>query len=318
MNMIKRAANSLIHWSVRSLPFGVRQRFFDALCSDTEGAIEIVARLAPRIGITEFGVNGEYGLVRGGSRDKIILPNYARSGVWSSRINELLVDFFAGRPGTYFDAGANIGLTTIPVARNPLVKCVAFEPEPGNFAHLSDNVRRNCPHDNVELHQVALAEHHEAVRLGIANGNIGDNRIGFDERGQRRMVKVQGVPLDDFYDRIDGAFAIKIDVQGAEPLVIAGGARTLERADLLIMEFWPHGMREVGSNPAIAIDSVGQFSQVALIHDDGGGEPCYVEPTKACAALRRFVREVRGRESIDVVGRRADREVRSKTASTAA
>jgi FkbM family methyltransferase len=302
--VIKRTANSLIRWAGAHLPFRVRQRILDAVCSDTEGAIEIIARLAPRIGITEFGVVGEYGLVHGGSRDKIVLPGYARSGVWSRQINSLLVAFFAERPGTYFDVGANIGLTTIPVAQNPRVKCVAFEPEPENFAHLSDNVRRNCPEGNVELHQVAVIEHAGPVHLGIANGNIGDNRVGFDEHGQRRMVKVQGVPLDDYYDRIDGALAIKMDVQGAEPLVIAGGGRTLDRADLLIVEVWPHAMREVGSNPGIVIDLVSRFSEVALMHDDNDEEPRFLPPSEAGDALRRFVQEVRGRESIDVVGRR--------------
>jgi FkbM family methyltransferase len=215
-----------------------------------------------------------------------------------------LVAFFAGRSGTYFDLGANIGLTTIPVAQNPLVKCFAFEPEPVNFAHLSDNVRRNTREGNVEMHQVAIIDHRATVMLGIAEGNIGDHRVGFDEGGKRRTVEVRGVPLDDFHDRIDGALAVKIDIQGAEPFAIAGGPKTLARADLVIMEFWPHGMRELGSDPGMMIEFVGGFAKVGLTKGDGNANLVYLSPSEACAELRRLVRDGRGREFVDVVGRR--------------
>jgi hypothetical protein len=39
--------------------------------------------------------------------------------------------------------------------------------------------------------------------------------------------------------------AAKIDVQGAEPFVIAGGRNTLSRASLLSLEFWPYSMRRM-------------------------------------------------------------------------
>ncbi len=302
--MIKRAAVSLIGWAVARLPHSVRQRLLDALCEQPEGAIEIIARMAPRIGITEIGATGDYGLILGSSRDKIVVPRYAQTGAWARGIDALFVQFFAGGSGTYFDVGANVGLTTIPVAQNALVKCLAFEPEPLNFAHLRDNIRRNTTHGNVELHQVAIIDHRAPVMLGIAEGNIGDNRVGYDEGGKRRMVQVPGVPLDDFHDRIDGALAIKIDVQGAEPFAIAGGPKTLARADLVIMEFWPHGMREVGSDPEITIDFVAGLSRVALMTGDGDGNPVYLRPSEACAQLRRMLRNMRSRESIDVVGRR--------------
>jgi FkbM family methyltransferase len=306
--VIKHAVKSLIRSVVPCLPWSVRQRLLDALCAKPEGEVEIISRMAPAIGITEFGATGEYGLIRGPASDKIVVPGYARSGTWSAGINATLVAFFAGRPGTYFDVGANIGLTTIPVAQNPHVKCMAFEPEPVNFAHLSDNVFRNARHGNVQLHQVALLDRRATVPLGIAEGNIGDHRIGFDAGGRRRTIDVSGVPLDDFYDCIDGALAVKMDVQGAEAFAIAGGPRTLARAELVIMEFWPHGMRELGSETESVIDFIGGFSAVALLHDAGDTSPVFLSPAAACAELRQFVRDVHGRECLDVVGRRESRD----------
>ena len=62
---------------------------------------------------------------------------YASTGRWAEHTNELIGRFFdkAGR-GTFLDIGANIGLTTIPVARRANVACHAFEPEPENFRNL--------------------------------------------------------------------------------------------------------------------------------------------------------------------------------------
>jgi len=43
---------------------------------------------------------------------------------------------------------------------------------------------------------------------------------------------------------------IKMDVQGAEGLVILGGWKTIERwRPVILMEFWPYGMRSLGTDP---------------------------------------------------------------------
>jgi hypothetical protein len=64
--------------------------------------------------------------------DRFVLPEYAATGTFAETVTSALTDFLRGG-GTYIDVGANIGLTIIPVARNPNVHCLAFEPEPVNF-----------------------------------------------------------------------------------------------------------------------------------------------------------------------------------------
>jgi FkbM family methyltransferase len=60
-------------------------------------------------------------------------------------MNSLFSNFFqANDGGTYLDIGANIGLTTIPIAQLPDVQCIAFEPAPENFRNVQANVRANC------------------------------------------------------------------------------------------------------------------------------------------------------------------------------
>lgn len=51
---------------------------------------------------------------------------------------------------------------------------------------------------------------------------------------------------------LDAVNLFKIDVQGAEPRVIAGARALLGRSDdcILMSEFWPEGMRACGADPA--------------------------------------------------------------------
>ncbi len=302
--MIKRGAKYLIRSAVSRLPWGARQALLDALCARPDGTAELVGRLAPQLGISEFGAVGSYGLIRSVSSDNIILPTYGQRGTWSRGTNDLLIDFFRERAGTYFDVGANIGLTTIPVAQNPSVKCVVFEPEPTNFRHLSDNIRRNVKHGNVELLQVAIIDSARTVTLGIAKGNIGDHRVAFDDT--RETVQVRGAPLDEFYNLVVQPLAVKMDIQGAEPLAIMGGHKTFLMAELVIMEFWPYGMRMHGGDPERTIEFISGFSKILL----NSGEETngnWLSPSIACDELRRFVRDRgddRGHRYIDVVGRR--------------
>jgi hypothetical protein len=57
------------------------------------------------------------------------------------------------------------------------------------------------------------------------------------------MIQVQAVPLDDFFDKVTGPLAVKVDTQGAEPFVIAGDKRIFAGAGLIAMEFCPFLMR---------------------------------------------------------------------------
>ena len=67
-------------------------------------------------------------------------------------------------------------------------------------------------------------------------------RKGRLEEEKRTTIDVEGIPLDEIAGNLDAPLAVKIDTQGAEPHVVAGGKRTLARAGLIVSEFWPYGM----------------------------------------------------------------------------
>ena len=121
-----------------------------------------------------------------------------------TQTNDTLTAFFAAHGGgDYIDVGANIGLTTIPVAQNPNVECLALEPEPSNFSYLTVNVAANCPHLNVTIKRLAAFSERRTLPFEIAVNNLGDHRIRLkDHPGQwneqlRQTIEVEAVPLDD-------------------------------------------------------------------------------------------------------------------------
>lgn len=238
--------------------------------------------------VVEIAAQGDHGIVSSAWNDRFVLPEYSETGTFARTVIETLVDFFASsNGGTYLDIGANIGLTTIPIARNPAVHCFAFEPEPVNFGFLRRNVARNAPGGIVEFHQVALFDQRGSMSLAIADGNIGDHRLTHGSVAGRNSVTVPTVPLDDFLPRIRGDLAIKVDTQGAEPFVVAGGQEVLARANLLAIEFCPYLMRQLGGDPGILIQTLRGFDQIAIMKGGVAERPAYCGPGEAEMVLRR-------------------------------
>jgi FkbM family methyltransferase len=255
---------------VSRLPKVAREAVLEQVCDDV-GRFEMISRLAPDCNVVALRVSGMYGVIQSASDDRAVLMQYAKTGTWAERTNDLVTSFFADKAGSYIDIGANIGLTTIPVAQNPRVRCLAIEPEPRNFANLRANVAENCRHNNVELRCLALYTKRQKLSFELSSGNLGDHRLRIGDKigrigeENRSTIEVDAVPLDEIAGSLNGPLAVKIDTQGAEPFVVSGGKKTLSRADLVISEFWPYGMVRLGGDPEELIKFFrDQFSTLAI------------------------------------------------------
>jgi len=237
--------------------------------------------LARAEGISGFVVEGEQGTIEGPVDDFAILRTYAQTRRWaratSLRIGDYLMD-----GGTYLDIGANIGLTTIPVARNPKIACVAFEPDPAMFALLRANVSRNGVSASVDLRNVALGDRDGSVTLLRAPSNAGDIRVRRGSGGPADgadawpSVEAEARRLDGLGLAVAGRLAAKIDTQGAEALVIAGGRELLGRAGLLTLEFWPYALARAPGDLQVILDFIsGTFRHGEVMHGESAapGEP---------------------------------------------
>src|SRR5579862_1448069 len=135
-------------------------------------------------------------------------------------------------PGwTCADVGAHVGYVTETLAR--LVgrdgRVVAFEAHPTNAAQLRDHFRR-AP--IVEIVNAAVsdgASERLALYAGRHDNSTEWNVLGHDVEGAptRKVLDVPATSLDAWFTRGQPLRFVKIDVEGAEGLVLAGMRRLL-------------------------------------------------------------------------------------------
>jgi len=267
---MKSITKNILKFLYNKLPWGGKEAINEA-SFEHKGNAGILSDVAKRYGIVSITVNGDYGLISGSPHDSAIMPIYAKTGIWSKNINDLFIKFFEKKAGgTYLDIGANIGLTTIPIAQNPNVACYCFEPEPRNYSNLEKNIHNNCSHQNVILKNMALFDKSSKLSFELSPINHGDHRIrlGSDidamDENSWKTIEIDAEPLDDIIQNIDGPLAVKMDTQGAEPFVIKGGQKLFSKVSLLIVEFSPYWMARMGSDPHILIDYIATFQHVKI------------------------------------------------------
>ena len=258
--------------------------------------VSIFQRLASILEVSAVEVCGANGRLTGYLRDEGVFLPYVRDRAWFWNAVEFINSIFVGRAGgTFLDIGANIGAVVVPIARaNPSVDCFAFEPEPNNYLALMHNIARNQVANNVEAYQMALADTDGAVTFELSDSNFGDHRVRkavrrvdapvFGETG-RATIEVGARRLDRVLiaDELVRPIVGKIDVQGAEQMVLAGGEAVLREADLLIVEYWPYGMRRLGTDPAAFLNG---FSKMFPFVTRLGEQPIAQSDFVPWAAMR--------------------------------
>jgi FkbM family methyltransferase len=185
------------------------------------------------------------------------MPAYARGEPWGKYATAVLLEFFTRRGGgTYIDVGANIGLTTIPVARLPEMSVTSIEPGPDNFRYLSRNIAVNCPGATIQLIEAAVLDQAGTVDFELDANNHGDHRVhysranGLYDEASRPIIKVRAMRLDDLLESgpLPPPLAIKLDTQGAEARIFAGGPKVIAGADFVFFEYMPYLSARVGGN----------------------------------------------------------------------
>jgi len=146
-------------------------------------------------------------------------------------------------PGsTVLDVGAHVGEWALLFSElvGPSGKVVAFEPDPIACASLRKNLERNAI-TNVSVEEMSVSDKVGKALLATERFGSGLSSIvrPHVQGARRREVEVDSTSLDEFCEthglRPDW---IKIDAEGAEPLIVNGMQRTID--DLhpsVILEF---------------------------------------------------------------------------------
>jgi len=231
---------------------------------------EVFYQSGRSLGVNGYQANGNLGPMFGHMYDQTIIKSYLRNREWSANLTAEIQRLFAAssRPGTFYDVGSNIGLVLLSVAANTNVKCLGFEPDSGNFALLEANTIAHG-YKNVELFNVAVADKKGQLRLRRSEYNSGDHRLARDGDVVVDCIRLDDLPIPT------SPFAVKIDTQGAEPAIFEGGEKTLAAADLIIAEYWPWGMSQMGRSPEPIIDIASRYFTRGLVvqHGESIGRP---------------------------------------------
>jgi len=182
------------------------------------------------------------------TRDRVIATHLLGEGVWEpSETAAFLAHLREGM--CVFDVGANIGYYTLLAARavGSSGRVWAFEPEPHNFALLTRNVTENG-FANVRLINAAVSDRAGVLRLHLDDANFGAHslEVGSVRTSSGRSVEVETVFLDRFAEEastFEAGVLVKVDVQGAEALVVEGAQRLLGLPNVtLFLEIWPEAL----------------------------------------------------------------------------
>lgn len=160
--------------------------------------------------------------------------------------------------GTLYDVGANVGYFSLLAASRvgSAGEVHAFEPVPANSARLQRALQANQI-TNVVLNRKAVSEGIGTLQLYIP-GESGQETTSTasiaDAPDRQRKISVESLSLDSYvYDQGNRPPTIvKIDVEGAEPLVLKGMRRLLDEAksDHIAIEVNEGMLARLGWSPA--------------------------------------------------------------------
>lgn len=197
----------------------------------SRGLRSALNRAAPA-GLTEVTVAG--GGLQGAS---LLLDMQSEKDYWlgtyEMELQRAIQDWV--KPGNVvYDLGANVGYVSLLFARavGPQGRVFAFEPLPANQARLRQNVGLN-PGINVQLIPAAAAERSGRAAFALHGSDDMGHLHASSSQPATKTIQVETIALDDFGNV--HPHLVKIDVEGAEALVLKGMHTLLRTAKPILL-----------------------------------------------------------------------------------
>lgn len=179
------------------------------------------------------------------------------------------------KPGmTVVDIGANLGIFTLH-ALSGGCDVISFEPTPHTFRILKDNMILNGYEESnrVQLRQCAVGKEKGTCNFTTYTNICGHNSMFGEVDDTAEVIEVPVVVLDEEVPSGKKIDIIKIDVEGAEPLVFAGMQRIIRENENIniFMEFAPGFLRRAGFDPDVFLNEIETAGlRIRVINDETG------------------------------------------------
>jgi FkbM family methyltransferase len=205
-------------------------------------------------GLTAYGAVARTGVMKQPRARRLFLALYSAYKTWiEAGPVDRLKDLVA--PGsTVVDVGANVGFFTLKFASwvGEQGQVIAIEPDIENFETLAAKVTGAGLERRVRLHQAAAAAEAGYVHFQRNELHPGDHRITLGGGG----IEVPTVTIDDLVGAAgaESVSLVKVDVQGAEMLVLAGASRILAKMrPALFVEVDDGALQALGSSASTLV-----------------------------------------------------------------
>ncbi len=157
------------------------------------------------------------------------------------------------------DIGANIGFYSILFSKMIVNgKIHSFEPDKENYLHLEKLTNHLAI---IKINQLAVADEKKTVKLYKSTFLNVDHRIYEFPEG-KNPTEMQTISVDEYVKEKFRVDFIKMDIQGAEYLALKGMLKTVKANPncLILMEFWPYGIKQFGKKLSEVIDLIDKMN----------------------------------------------------------
>ena len=141
--------------------------------------------------------------------------------------------WLVSEPRTIIDLGGNMGLASMALATQfPKARIIAVEPQPDCVALLKHNVQ--CLGERAHVWEAAVSDHSGTMRLALADEHYNASLV----RSAPKGIDVRTVTVDEILasEAITVIDIMKIDIEGAEMLILRGSPDWLKKVNLMLIE----------------------------------------------------------------------------------
>ncbi|MBK8034016.1 MAG: FkbM family methyltransferase [Chloroflexi bacterium] len=206
---------------------------------------------------------------------------------YQSRNELLLLNRLLSPDMTFVDIGANMGEFTLFAAKRLTNgQVIAFEPQPSLYQLLQENIALNH-FQQVRTYNLALADQPGTLTMytstdAVAHAGVNEGLASLFQSTERAEVvgEVAVELLDTLLEHEPRIDFIKLDVEGAEPLVLRGAKKLLAKhKPQILMELNREALTAGGSSPEFVLGELRELGyRFELVINDGRG---LTRPTEA-------------------------------------
>jgi FkbM family methyltransferase len=236
------------------------------------------------------------------AHDTSLLPSLVVRGYWEPAVTRALLRIV--RPGQrVIEVGANVGYFSLLFASRvaPGGSVTAFEPNPRMVELLRRNLAANGYAAAVRVLPLAVTDRPGRATLHRLERQQGSSSLyaftpadlqGWDDRSS--PLEVEATSLDAFVPPDEPPpDLVKIDAEGAEPAILAGMQRLLERSPRvqLVIEFLPAALTRAGHDAWAFLGSLERLGfRLHVITPRGRFQPTTIDRLRSAERAELYLR----------------------------